>query len=265
MTNLLTEQSKGVKIGRIHAVGSALPDHNKNYVIDDQRGVAPREEKRRNELTDANRSTIVGGFLHGDSDWLWFLDDDTVPPKGALSHLLGLGREFVGGVYYLAKPPHNPIAYYRTDDGTYAALLNYPVGGLFQVDSIGMGCTLIHRSVFERIQNQHEVFLRPNGSLIPIHKDKIKGGEWDAKAEEYVENGVYHMPLTKRHPDDRRPWPFFALEYGRTEDHHFCELAASVGVRPYLDTTLVCNHFKLRAINRAAHKLSLQQLEAQRG
>lgn len=52
-----------------------LPDYNKNYILDD----------RRLSRTDHNRNKIAGGFVHGDSDWLWFLDDDTVTYKAPLN------------------------------------------------------------------------------------------------------------------------------------------------------------------------------------
>jgi hypothetical protein len=255
---LLQEQSNGVDIGRIHAISSALPDHNKNYVVDNQQGIAPADVKRRNDLTDANRAALVGGFLHGDSEWLFQIDDDTVPPAGALSHLLSLRREFVGGVYFLGGPPYNVVAYYRLSDGTYAGVLDYPVGQLVAVDSIGMGCTLIHRSVFEKIQAAHVVLSRPNGSLTPVLRSKFEEGSAafefsEETPEERFVNGCLITPLRERHPDDKRPWPFFSMEYGRTEDHHFCELAANVGIRPYLETAVVCDHWKLKAINKADH------------
>lgn len=276
MVLLLQEQASGLELGKIHAISSALPDHNKNHTVDDRRGVAPPEDKGRNERTDANKSTIVGarlngqahkgGFLHGDADWLFFMDDDTVPPKGVISHLLSLGREFVGGLYFLAKPPHNPIAYFRHDDGTYMALWNYPHGALIEVDSIGMGCTLIHRSVYERILDGYEVFQRPNGSLMPVLRENVRGlVKSSERVKTEVINGVLHMPVTRPPEEDGRPFPFYSMEYGRTEDHHFAELCAGIGIKPYLDTTVICDHYKLKAVNRAAHKLMVEQMAVDYG
>ncbi len=264
MQRLLVSQQKGIEIGRIHAVSSALPDHNKNYVVDDQQGrITPNNTKRRDDLTDANRVRAAGGFLGGDADWLFFIDDDTVPPEGALEHLLNLGKPFVGGVYYLGKFPHNPIAYYKQDDGTYAALVDYPHGALIEVDSIGMGCTLLHRSVFEEIQKGHKVYQRPNGSLYPMPLARVKNNKPNKNGgEAYVKNGWMHEPLLERSPEDKRPWPFYALEYGRTEDHYFCELAANVGIKPYLDTAVVCDHWKQKAVNRVAHKMAVTKMKS---
>jgi hypothetical protein len=55
------------------------------------------------------------------------------------------------------------------------------------------------------------------------------------------------------------------MEYGRTEDHHFCELARAIGIRPWLDTSIVCDHFKLKAVNRVAHQMMVEQLQVDFG
>jgi hypothetical protein len=261
MAYLIQEQLNGVSLERILAVKSAVPDHNKNNAVGiPVSPMASEEYKNRNSLTDANRDAILGvsisgknfknGFMNSDADWLMFLDDDTVPPKNFLSHLLNLKRDFVAGLYFMPSPPHNPLAYMRNKDGMYSALYNYPMGALLQVDSVGMGCTLIHRTVFEKIMAGHEIFIRPDGSVFPVMKDTCKD-KTEAKpdAKSYVKDGFFHMPIHRPEDDDTRPWPFYCLEYGRTEDHFFCELAGNVGIRPWVDTSLMCEHYKIRSVN----------------
>lgn len=247
MGSILSEARAGVEIGEFYAISSALPDHNKNHTVSSS-PFWKSEEKRRADLTDANRTAITRRFLDGASDWLFFVDDDTVHPKGTLTHLLSLGKDFVGGLYFNPKSPYNPIAYLRYENGMYHPIYGFAPGTLIQVDSIGMGCTLVHRSVFERIQQAHTVFQRPNGSLAAVHNSAVIEGDHADGPFEFVKHGYLHTRVEKvEGEDDNRPFPFWALEFGRTEDHHFCELAARVGVRPWVDTNIRCEHWKMQS------------------
>lgn len=270
MGSLLAEERAGnVEIGQMLAISSALPDHNKNNVITSGFagfGIAPATEKRRNNLTDANRAVVTERFLDGKADFLMFLDDDTVHLPGTISQLVGLQREIAAGLYYNPKPPCNPIAYLRGENGLYAPLESWAYGALVQVDSVGMGCTLIHRSVFERIMDEHQVFVRPNGSLAPVHKSLVFGidaalAQNHGRPPEYVMSGWLCTRVEPVMPGDSRKWPFFALEYGRTEDHHFCELAANVGIRPWVDTTINCTHIKTHGFTREDYRRENLALE----
>lgn len=242
---LRTDRSASLEIGMIRAVSSAVPDSNKNTTIG--------AYKRRSSLTDYNRNEIVNkGFLDGDAEWIFWIDDDTVPPEHTIEHLVSLGRPFVAGVYFLPTEPYNPIAYKIRDDGLYHAVYNYPKGALIEVDSVGMGCTLIHRSVYENILEEYEVFQRMNGSLLPVHKSQVMKpvvSEHTKKKLPYVRAGEYREQVITLREDENREFPFYLLEHGRTEDHYFCEMAAKVGIKPYLDTAIECDHYKHRAVN----------------
>jgi hypothetical protein len=266
ISNLLQEAYDGeTEIVHIFALHSALPDYNKNQIISSQafKYLWNPEEKHRAELTDANRSSISKRFLDGDSDYLFFIDDDTVPPVGAITKLVSLAKPFASGLYFNPAYPHNPIAYIKNEGvGTYHAFWGYAKGALTQVDGVGMGCTLIHRSVFEKIMEEHEVFQRPDGSIVPIHKSRVQNRKFlpEGKLKEsYVKDGYLHMGIQELphiEPEfDKRAFPFFGFEYGRTEDLFFCELCANVGIRPWVDTTILCTHWKNQPITESDYEM----------
>ncbi len=238
MQMLLSEEKKGnIEIGQLRTVGSAVPDHNKNNIIGDS--------KRRMRLTDYNRQEVTKGFLSGEADWIFWLDDDTAPPLNAITGLLHSGHNFVAGAYFMTAEPYHPIAYRKmADSGLYAPVYNFPDGALMQVDSVGFGCTLVHRSVYERIKKAHNVYERHNGALLVVPKDMVSGEISDDYFEPYVKDGVYYEHIKAMDTDDDRQFPFYQLEHGRTEDHYFCELAAHVGIKPWLDTSVICTHYK---------------------
>jgi hypothetical protein len=250
VTNLLISEIKGgVNIKHIHTAGSALPDVNKIRIL-----AGVENEKRRQSLTDINRSLNAKAFLmNSDTEWLFWIDDDTIPPAGAIRSLLKHGKPFVAGLYFLAGPPHNPIVYYKhqKQDWGYSPMWDYPKGALTQVDAVGMGCTLIHRSVYEKIMEAHDLYVRPNGTFFPVLKKNVLASidpPQNGLPRTYISNGRLHQEVHLIEDDDQRPWPFYSLEYGRTEDMWFCEMAAEVGIRPWVDTRIVCRHLKQQEI-----------------
>jgi len=239
---ILSEERAGnIIIGKIRAIGSALPDHNKNSIVGNV--------VKRLSLTDANRQEITKGFLDDGADYLFWMDDDTVPPQLAISTLVKSGHEFIAGVYYMPSETCYPIAYKREKSNLYSPVYKYPIGALLEVDAVGFGCTLTKRSVFEKIMAGHTVYVRYDGTLLPMPNDKIFEGNAPVNLAPMIKDGVYMESVRKQSDDenDKRPFPFFALENGRTEDYYFCELAEHVGVKPYLDTTVQCSHWKLGA------------------
>ena len=241
MLMLLSEEKHGnIEIGSIRTVGSAVPDHNKNNIIGDS--------VRRSRLTDYNRQEVTKGFLSGNADWIFWMDDDTAPPLNAITGLLHSGHDFVGGAYFMTAEPYHPIAYKKMpDSGLYAPVYNYPDGALMEVDSIGFGCTLVHRRVYEAVREGHSVFERHNGALLVVPNDMVTGEVGNKFFEPYVKDGIYYESIKAKSSDDDRQFPYYQLEHGRTEDHYFCELAAHVGIKPWLDTTVICTHYKTLA------------------
>lgn len=199
--------------------------------------------------TDHNRNDIADKFLKTDSEWLFWIDADTIAPKNSVKRLLATGKTLASGLYYGKNPPHPPIAYVKHNNA-YAPIemtQTWERGEILPVDACGMGCMLTHRSVYEDIQKDFTVYQKDGGGLMPIQNKYIIGElserhEHDGK----MYRGQYRTRMSKPTVENMK-FPFFGLEYGRTEDMWFFELAAQVGHKAWVDTSLECGHLRPKA------------------
>ena len=216
-------------------------------------------------LTDSNRNNIIMWFLKQNvADWLLFVDDDVEMPPNAASELLkaALEREalFMTGIYYRRVPPCDPLIYRRHADGWYSAYLpgqDYKVGDVMEIDGSGMGCTLIHKKAFSAILETHFLYRRHNKSYGFMPYDTVQEApQLDVDPGLYIHNGTAYVvqqvtPMKPDHLGPNEALPFYALEYGRTEDFHFCELLKKADVKMWAHTGVECNHWGEAPINRA--------------
>lgn len=193
--------------------------------------------------TDHNRNLIVENFLKTDSEWLFWIDADTIVPIGSVERLLATGKKFISGLYYAKHPPHNPIAYYKAGE-------NYmPINGegrvwergeILEVESVGFGCMLTHKSIFEDIKKNFIPKQIAGGGLTLVHKDDV------SEAIPNLTQKLHGDMLVQQVSDPQEvfnyKFPYFALEFGRTEDIWFTEKAKRVGYQVYLDTSIECGH-----------------------
>jgi hypothetical protein len=192
--------------------------------------------------TDKNRNAIVENFEKLDADWLMWVDADNPPPSGIIKRLLSTHKSLVTGVYVKRGDNPEPIMYYKTPDGMYQPIEEWTVGEIMPIDSAGLGGCLCHRSVFEDIKKNYRVLERTNGGIVTVHKDTIVGDIFDTSLETdgKVVDGVLQERL--RIPKYKHAFPYFMLQYGRTEDYDFFEKAASVGHQLWADTSVEIGH-----------------------
>jgi hypothetical protein len=202
---------------------------------------------------DHSRNIIASAFLESKAEWLFWIDSDTVVPIGSISRLLAVGKTMVSGLYYGKHDPHPPIAYVAYN-GTFTPVdktRKWEKGEIIPIDAAGMGCMLTHRSVFEDIQANHEIFMRPGGALAVLHKDIIIGDvvpDTHKDTDGKVFQGQLRERLSRPNLSNLR-WPFFLIQHGRTEDMHFFDLARNVGHKPWLDTSVECQHLRWKGFD----------------
>lgn len=107
--------------------------------------------------TDLGRIRAVKEAREKGCKYIWFVDDDTVPPVDAGRHLMYLleqngpphGRVMVaGGIYCTRSCPPEPIVYMEANAGPH---WDWRVGETFKCWGIGTGCMMINLEVFEHI------------------------------------------------------------------------------------------------------------------
>lgn len=193
-------------------------------------------------MTDVSRNSIVEDFLKTDVEWLRWLDADNVDKAGSLRRLLNNRKSLVTGLYTKRDKSLAPLAYFKTED-SYEQIADFTPGEIIPIDAAGMGGCLVHRSVFEDIQKNYRVFNMLGGGVFTVHKDDIKGDVFDESIDELdgkLVDGVLH--LRARQTKTKRPFPFFILMDGRSEDYGFFEMAARSGHQLWLDSGVEIGH-----------------------
>lgn len=109
---------------------------------------------------DANRNKMVKEFLQDEeNEWLLMIDNDVVPPQNILE-MIDFGEKVVSATVTIKKNSvPQPVIVRQRDDGEYreVGLQEYhdeldKETGLIEVDSVGTGCLLVHRSVLEEMK-----------------------------------------------------------------------------------------------------------------
>lgn len=217
--------------------------------------------------TDKNRNEIVRQFLESDLEWSYWHDADNINPAWAASQLLQTAitgdYKIATGIYFLKAKPYAPVIYRRQPDGRYDALENWSRGEIVEVDAAGMNCVLIHRSVFEDIKKNYRVVQRlHSGGLVPVHKDDIQGDLFDSQYDERegkVIDGVFYQRVIE--PATKTNVPFFFMEYNRTEDMAFFEMARRLDYKIAADTRVECGHLREVEIAMKDHAEAMSEQE----
>jgi len=103
--------------------------------------------------------------------YLFFVDDDTIPPPQALRKLIYQlqihpDAKVCGGIYVSKQVPPEPIIGRGQSDGVF---WNWKAGEVFEVDWMGAGCMLIDVDVFKHLTPPYF----PWQYLAPPETDKI--------------------------------------------------------------------------------------------
>jgi len=106
-----------------------------------------------------NRNYLVNRFLQTDSEWLLFCDSDIVPPMDILD-MVEDNKNIVSAVNFTWKDNELiPLIMkkvrngYRVDKESISSKKN-----LIEADAVGLGCLLIKRGVFKKLEKPYFEF-----------------------------------------------------------------------------------------------------------
>ncbi len=150
---------------------------------------------------DHARNEVCQVALQNGYEWVFFLDSDVIPPRDAIVRLISRQQPIISGVYCRRSPPHGIPVYIKNKQWGYGFAPNK----LIEVDVVGAGCLLIHRSVLERVP--------------PI--DARRGKHWF---------------------DWRVDCPNLPEGEAMSEDFSFCLHARKLGWKVIVDTSVMCRH-----------------------
>ncbi len=107
--------------------------------------------------TDEGRNQAVREARAKKQKYIWFIDDDTVPPPDAGRNLIYLleqngpphGKVMVAaGIYTTRSSPAEPLVYLSQGSGSH---WNWKVGETFKCWGIGTGCMMIDLEIFDHL------------------------------------------------------------------------------------------------------------------
>lgn len=151
---------------------------------------------------DHGRNTACKKLLELDWEWLFFLDDDVIPPSDTILRLLKHKLPIVSGLYYRRNNPICPVMLKEVEGGRQW-ISEFKVPDLLEVDYVGAGCLLIHKSVLLKL---------------PPLSPKCHWFEWRCDRSDLTE------------------------KERMSEDFTFCWHARSHGYKIYVDTSILCKH-----------------------
>lgn len=187
---------------------------------------------------DLSRNIIVSQALQNKFEYILFLDSDIVLPDSMIANKLMKKKEKIVSAVYMSRA--NPQIVIGAAKG-YKMLTSEDLKGdkVIDMEHVGMGCCLIHASVF------HEIGKNRKWRCLTNHKKEGIQGALTFDYEQALANN-FTCPTCKqilvatffrythgfesgdRNDEDGKPIEVCS------EDYYFCELAKKIGITPKL-------------------------------
>ena len=104
------------------------------------------------EKLDCKRNESAKKILDLNFDYLLSVDSDIVPPPETLEKLLAHNKKIIGALCYSSDTNGIPYPLIMKKKEGVGYEVDRNIRALMEVDAFAIGCSLIHRSVFEKIK-----------------------------------------------------------------------------------------------------------------
>jgi len=121
---------------------------------------------KRFGVADA-QNMIVQHAIDKDFEWLWLIEDDTIPPQDAIirfnKYIRDESHPVVSGLYYTRSIPSEPMIY-RGRGTSY--FTDWKRGDLVYADGVPTGMLLIHMGIIREMYKESPEYLTLNGHSV---------------------------------------------------------------------------------------------------
>ena len=169
------------------------------------------------------QNIIVKQALDAGCEWLWLVEDDTLPPPLTLVTFLEHARSkiapVISGLYYQRNGSREPLIY--RESGAY---YDWKPGDLVWCGGVPTGCLFIHASILRVLWDEAEPYtIRGNGMEVPVRRvfQEPRRIDYDpASAKFAIVTGTSDLDLCARIVKDdvfkkagwpkhaKKKWPF---------------------------------------------------------
>lgn len=178
------------------------------------------------------RNMIVQKAVEEDFEWVLFIDHDVILPMETFikfnEYMIKKEVPIVGGLYFTKSIPAEPLVYRGRGNGYFA---DWKLGDKVWVDGMGLGCHLIHVSIFKAMYAESESYSVQPGLTVRrvyetparIEVDPLTGGLISGRGTEDL---PWYSRIKEQGFFKKAGWP----EYEKKKYPYLC------------DTTLFCLH-----------------------
>lgn len=135
------------------------------------------------------RNEIVQFALDNNATYIFWLDDDVIPPPDSFLKLWRHQKDIINGVYWSKSNPPMPLLFRGHLNMPY---LNWHVGDLIEIDAAGNGLTLVKTDVYRQISEKiggpwysTEYGSFPGAAVSPLNNTEDLYFYWKARKAGY--------------------------------------------------------------------------------